>query len=301
MTINTQTNKLTGSWVALVTPMLENGEVDFESLKDLIDWHVESKTDGLVILGTTGESSLVSDDEFFSIVDCAVKHSENKIPLVIGCAATATDKNIALAKKLAQYPIEGLLCVTPYYIKPSQKGLIAHFTAIADAVDIPVILYNVPSRTGVDLHDDSVFTLAKHKNIVGIKDATGDIERFKNGISQIENFVLLSGDDLTALDFIKAGGHGTISVTANVAPKVMSDWINLALSADENVVKAETIFNQLMPTHQNLFLEANPIPVKWALERLNRIKSGIRLPLTRLSNHNQIELEKALFSSQIIN
>jgi len=293
--------------VALVTPMSEQGDICYTTLESLINWHVQASTDALVILGTTGESSLVDEEEYYKIASFALEKCDGRIPVILGCGAISTDKTVALAKRLSELGPDGFLCVTPYYVKPSQEGLVTHFRQIADATEVPVILYNVPGRTGVDLCDESILALSKHPNIVGLKDATGDIARGAHLIKQLPSFSFLSGDDETALEYVKQGGDGAISVTANIAPEEMSRWINeirekqsSGLNTDEDIRDAAELFQWLMPLYVNLFIEANPIPVKWALWRMGKIEQGIRLPLTWLNTSNQQTVEDALVASQII-
>lgn len=297
-----------GSMVALVTPMTDQGEICYSSLESLIDWHIDSSTNALVILGTTGEASLLNEQEYFRVCEFTLEKCHGRIPVILGCGGVSTAKTVDFAKKLAELKPDAFLSVTPYYIKPTQEGMVEHFTQIADATDIPVILYNVPGRTGVDLLDETVVKLSTHKNIVGLKDATGDIARAEFLASKLNDFALLSGDDETAFEFIKAGGDGAISVTANIAPNEMSLWLNGCLNKAKSVQKITEVdlteeldlFQRLMPLHRNLFVEANPIPVKWALWKLGKIKQGIRLPLIWLKKSNQAKLEEALISSQII-
>lgn len=291
----------TGSIVALVTPMYEHGDIDYNSLRQLIDWHVACGTDGLVIMGTTGESSLVSVDEHIEVVKVAIAHAQKRISIIAGCGSTATFAALELVKKLNPLKPDGYLCVTPYYVKPSQVGLIEHFSKVADVCESPLLLYNVPGRTACDLTNESIVELAKHQTIVGIKDAVGDIKRAKALFSQLGNdFVYLSGDDISAFDFIDAGGHGVISVTGNIAPEIMKQWCQIMLT-ERNIEasrrQARAIFEQLMPLHQKLFVEANPIPVKWALAQMKRIKIGIRLPLTLPGSVSQNEIAEALIKS----
>ncbi|MDH5433754.1 MAG: 4-hydroxy-tetrahydrodipicolinate synthase [Gammaproteobacteria bacterium] len=276
-----------GSLVALVTPMTQSGEIDYQALTSLIDWHIESGTHGLVVMGTTGESSLVSQDELVATVAATVEYVSGKIPVIAGCGSASTQHVLDLLGELNNVDVDGYLCVTPYYVKPSQEGLITHYQQVAEAADKPVLLYNVPGRTACDLSNESVVVLSQHPNIVGIKDATGDIDRVKELKKSLpEDFVLLSGDDATALDFMKAGGHGVISVTANIAPKAMSLWCEMMLKkADKR--QAEEIFEQLMPLHEKLFIEGNPIPIKWAMHYISKIEDGIRLPLSQPSESSK--------------
>ncbi|WP_196137677.1 4-hydroxy-tetrahydrodipicolinate synthase [Aliikangiella sp. G2MR2-5] len=284
-------NKLTGSWVALVTPMLDNGDIDFERLRSLIDWHIESGTDGVVVMGTTGESATVSEQEYLAVIEASIQYANGRIPVVAGCGSSSTEKAVSFARKINPFKPDGFLCVTPYYVKPSQSGLVIHFETLADVCEAPVLLYNVPGRTGVDLADSSIIQLAKHENIVGIKDATGDLSRLEAIKDLSESFVLLSGDDETAFEFIQSGGHGVISVTANVFPEAMKKWIELI---DKSEHKAKIIFDILLPVHKAMFLESNPIPVKSALSIKKRIENGIRLPLTRANHETYKVIENVL-------
>lgn len=271
-----------GCLVALVTPMTTDGSVDYDQLQQLVEWHIDQKTDGLVVMGTTGESSLVSDQELLDVVAKVIALAKGRVPVIAGCGATSTQKAIELAKQLALLKPDALLCVTPYYVKPEQKGLITHYNAIADSTPIGVILYNVPSRSGCDLSNESVIELSGNKNIIGLKDATGEIERVVS-LSKLvpDDFALLSGDDETAYDFVASGGIGVISVTANITPKEMFQWISLARSGD--FISSKQAFEKLIPLHQVLFIESNPIPVKWALHLMGKINSGYRLPLSEPS------------------
>jgi 4-hydroxy-tetrahydrodipicolinate synthase len=297
-------HKFTGSIVALVTPMLPSGEIDYACLCDLIDWHIENATHGLVIMGTTGESSLVSVDELYEVVKVAIEHCHKRIPIIVGCGSASTSSVIELVKRLNPLKPDGYLCVTPYYVKPSQEGLIAHYKAVADNCDAPLLLYNVPSRTACDLSDESVIELANHKNIIGIKDAVGDIARASKLFKSVpSDFLFFSGDDETAFDFILEGGHGVISVTGNVAPKLMAEWCELLLGEHvnaEDVSLASHKFESLLPLHKKLFVEANPIPVKWALMQMNKISTGIRLPLTLPNQSSKNEITQAMKKSKTL-
>jgi 4-hydroxy-tetrahydrodipicolinate synthase len=297
-------HKFTGSIVALVTPMKASGEIDYVCLRDLIDWHIESGTHGLVIMGTTGESSLVSNDELCEVVKVAIEHTDKRLPIIVGCGSASTSSVIELVKRLNPLNPDGYLCVTPYYIKPSQEGLIAHYKTVADNCEAPLLLYNVPSRTACDLSDESVVELATHNNIVGIKDAVGDINRASSLFKRVSSdFMFFSGDDETAFDFVSEGGHGVISVTANIAPKLMAEWCELLLSAhltSESIDLASEKFEQLLPLHEKLFVEANPIPVKWALIVMDKIPRGIRLPLTMPNQLSKNEITQALIKSKTL-
>ena len=271
-----------GSIVALVTPMKSDGQIDYAGLHQLIDWHIDSGTDGLVIMGTTGESASVTRQEHLDIVKSAIEHTNKRVPVIAGCSATSTQSTSELATELNKLNPDAVLCVTPYYIKPMQEGLYQHFSQVADVSDSPVILYNVPARTACDLENETVVKLSNHSNIIGIKDAVADIPRAKQLIDSIEGgFCFFSGDDLSAYDYMLNGGDGVISVTANIVPKQMSKWCRLLL--DKNVDDAKRLFDTLIPLHDAMFVESNPIPVKWVLNKMAKIDKGIRLPLTQPS------------------
>lgn len=282
-----------GSSVAIVTPMLADGTVDFASLERLVDWHVEHRTDALVIAGTTGESATLTKPEHVEVIRVAAERAAGRIPVIAGTGSNSTAQTIDLSRSVAGFPIDGYLVVTPYYNKPTQEGLYQHFMAVADALDRPVILYNVPGRTGVDLKPETAARLAAHNGIIGIKEATGDLTRVK-AIRDLagEDFLLLSGDDATAREFMGLGGQGVISVTANVAPALMADMCEAALEGDAAL--AAELDERLAPLHRDLFVESNPIPVKWCLWRMGLIPAGLRLPLTPLSPACHPILEAAL-------
>lgn len=284
----------TGSIVALVTPMHANGEVDQDSLKKLVEYHINSGTAGIVSVGTTGESATLNHQEHADVVKMTLDFAEGRIPIIAGTGANSTAEAISLTKSLDKTGIVACLSVTPYYNKPTQEGLFQHFKAIAEHTEIPQILYNVPGRTGCDLLPETIARLAEIENIVGIKDATGNLSRVSQMQALITSeFCYLSGDDATSLDFLQLGGHGVISVTANIAAKEM---VELCLLAKEQQFAQARMLNQrLMPLHRNLFIESNPIPVKWACKRLELIASDVmRLPMTTLSNSAQPIVEKAL-------
>ncbi|MBS3916987.1 MAG: 4-hydroxy-tetrahydrodipicolinate synthase [Sulfuritalea sp.] len=271
-----------GSIVAIVTPMLEDGRLDYPRLRSLMDYHVAEGTDGVVIVGTTGESPTVDVDEHCELIRAAVDYAAGRIPVIAGTGGNSTSEAIQLTAYAMKVGAAASLNVVPYYNKPTQEGLFRHFKAIAEAVDLPMILYNVPGRTVADMSNDTTLRLAQVPGIVGIKDATGNLERGTDLIKRApKGFTLYSGDDASALAFILLGGHGTISVTANVAPRLMHDMCVAALAGD--VVKAREINARLLGLHRNLFVEANPIPVKWAVSRMGLMEGGIRLPLTPLS------------------
>jgi 4-hydroxy-tetrahydrodipicolinate synthase len=270
---------LSGSLVAIVTPMLADGALDLARLKSLIDWHVAEGTDGIVIVGTTGESPTVDVAEHCKLIESAVEFAAGRVPVIAGTGGNATREAIELAKFAKRAGARYSLSVVPYYNKPTQEGLYRHFRAIAEATDIPMILYNVPSRTVADLQNDTVARLAQVPNIVGIKEATGSIERVTDLMKRVRtDFLVYSGDDASALAYILLGAHGVISVTANVAPRLMHELCVAARAG--KAAQAIAINDRLLGLHKNLFLEANPIPVKWALARMGRIAEGIRLPLT---------------------
>ncbi|THF65749.1 4-hydroxy-tetrahydrodipicolinate synthase [Pseudothauera nasutitermitis] len=273
---------ITGSIVAIVTPMHEDGSLDFVRLRSLIDFHVAEGTDGIVIVGTTGESPTVNVDEHCELIKVAVEHAAGRVPVIAGTGANSTDEAIELARFAAGAGASAHLSVVPYYNKPTQEGLYRHFRAIAEAVELPLILYNVPGRTVADLGNDTALRLAEIPNVIGIKDATGSIDRACDLIARApKDFALYSGDDMTAACFILLGGHGTISVTANVAPRAMHEMCAAALRGD--ALRVREINARLAGLHRDLFCEANPIPVKWAVEQLGLIGPGIRLPLTPFS------------------
>jgi 4-hydroxy-tetrahydrodipicolinate synthase len=284
---------LTGSLVAIVTPMFEDGRLDLDALKKLIDFHVDAGTDGIVIVGTTGESPTVDVDEHCLLIKTTVDYVAKRIPVIAGTGANSTAEAIALTAKAKSLGADACLLVAPYYNKPSQEGLYQHFKAIAEAVDIPQILYNVPGRTGCDLTNDTVLRLAQVRNIVGIKDATGGIERGTDLLLRAPaEFAVYSGDDATALALMLLGGKGVISVTANVAPQLMHEMCAQALSG--NLAAAKAANAKLFALHQKLFVEANPIPVKWVLQQMGMIGTGIRLPLVNLSSHYHPVLRHAM-------
>ena len=273
---------ITGSIVAIVTPMNADGSLDFERLKALIDFHVAEGTAGIVIVGTTGESPTVDVGEHCELIRVTVEHAAGRIPVIAGTGANSTTEAIELTRFAAEAGANASLSVVPYYNKPTQEGLYRHFRAIAEAVDLPMYLYNVPGRTVADLANDTALRLAEIPNIVGIKDATGNLERACDLVARAPaDFGLYSGDDMTAMMFILLGGHGTISVTANVAPRAMHEMCEAARAGD--AIRAREINARLLGLHKELFCEANPIPVKWAVARMGLIGDGIRLPLTELS------------------
>ena len=273
--------QLTGSMVAIVTPMHEDGGLDFEAFRKLIDWHIAEGTDGIVVVGTTGESPTVDFDEHHQLIKTAVEHARGRIPIIAGTGANSTREAIELAEYAKKAGAGASLSVVPYYNKPTQEGLYRHFRAIAEAVEIPQILYNVPGRTVADMQNDTMLRLAQVPNIVALKDATANLERGADLLRQLPPHVAVySGDDATGLALMLLGGRGVISVTANVAPRLMHEMCAAALKPDP--ARARELNNRLMGLHRNLFVEANPIPVKWAVAQMKLIKPGIRLPLTPL-------------------
>lgn len=284
---------LQGSLVAIVTPMHDNGALDLQALTNLVDFHIDQGTDGIVIVGTTGESPTVDVDEHCTLIKNTIEHVAKRVPVIAGTGANSTKEAIELTAKAKELGADACLLVAPYYNKPTQEGLYQHYRAVAEAVDIPQILYNVPGRTGCDISNDTVLRLASIPNIVGIKDATGSIERGTDLILRApKEFAIYSGDDATGMALMLLGAHGVISVTANVAPKLMHKMFVAATSG--NVKEACEINGQLFALHQKLFIEANPIPVKWVLQQMGKIGAGIRLPLVPLSNQHHAVLQNAM-------
>jgi 4-hydroxy-tetrahydrodipicolinate synthase len=289
---------ITGSLVAIVTPMRADGALDLARFKSLIDWHVAEGTDGIVVVGTTGESPTVDFDEHKELIRVAVQHSRGRIPIIAGTGGNSTAEAIELTASAKQNGATACLSVVPYYNKPTQEGMYLHFRKIAESVDLPMIVYNVPARTVADLQNDTVLRLAQVPGIIGIKDATASIERGTDLIRRApRNFAVYSGEDSTALALILLGGHGVISVTANVAPKLMHQMCAAALVGD--VKKARDLNLRLLMLHQRLFVEANPIPVKWALAEMGMLENGLRLPLAPLSDKFHQPLREALHEAGI--
>ncbi len=275
-----------GSLVALVTPMNQVGDVDYSALERLITWHIAEKTDGLVILGTTGESATISPNERSEIIKHTVEQVAGRLPIIVGTGANCTKTACKLTQQALELGADACLLVTPYYNKPTQEGLFEHYKAIANAVAIPQILYNVPSRTGCDLLPETMVRLAAEcSNIIGVKEATGDLDRLNVLLESLPQWDLYSGDDDTAADFIAAGGKGVISVNANIVPNKIHELCEAILSKDSE--KVYSIKQLLAPLNQVLFLQSNPIPVKWLLAQMGMISGGIRLPLTPLSSEFQ--------------
>ena len=271
-----------GSIVALVTPMYENGAVDKESLKKLVEYHIEQGSDALVAVGTTGESATLDEDEHCDVIKSIVDYADGKISVIAGTGANSTTEAITLTRKAKQAGADACLIVTPYYNKPTQEGLYLHYKAIAEAVDIPQILYNVPGRTACDMLPETVGRLSHIANIVGVKEATGDLSRVKK-IRDLTsaNFAIYTGDDATSREFCLLGGNGTITVTGNVAPRLVHEMIMAAMAGDKETALAIDL--KLADLHKNLFIQSNPIPVKWAVAEMGLMGKGIRLPLTWLT------------------
>jgi 4-hydroxy-tetrahydrodipicolinate synthase len=290
---------LTGSIVALVTPMDKTGEIDFDALKELVEFHIKSGTSAIVAVGTTGESATLNVDDHVKVAMKTLEYADGRIPVIAGNGANSTSEAILFSKLFANSGISAGLNVTPYYNKPTQEGLYQHFKAIAESSDLPQILYNVPGRTAVDLLPETVARLSKIKNIIGIKEATGNLQRLAEIKALVaDDFVLYSGDDETACDFILQGGHGVISVTSNVAPAEMAEMCEFALQGDAE--KAQAINAQLLPVHKKLFVESNPIPVKWACAELGLIPTAVcRLPLTTLSEQYRPIVRTALTEANL--
>jgi len=284
---------LLGSLVAIVTPMKGDGELDLGAFRRLIDWHIGEGTDGIVVVGTTGESPTVDFDEHRLLIRTAVEHAAGRVKVVAGTGANSTREAIELAAYAKQAGADMSLTVVPYYNKPTQEGLYRHFRAIAEAVAMPHILYNVPGRTVADLQNETVLRLAEVPNVVGIKDATANLERGSDLLRRKPaDFAVYSGDDATGLALMLLGAHGVISVTANVAPRLMHEMCEAAVKGD--VKRAREINNKLLPLHRDLFCEANPIPVKWAVQQMGLAEGGIRLPLTPLADVYHEQVRRAL-------
>ncbi|MDA1107531.1 MAG: 4-hydroxy-tetrahydrodipicolinate synthase [Proteobacteria bacterium] len=287
-----------GSMVALVTPMSSDGALDHDSLARLIEFHIENGTDAIVAVGTTGESATLDEDEHCALIREVVERVRGRIPVIAGTGANATSEAIRLTRCALQGGADACLLVTPYYNKPTQEGLYLHYKAVAEAVPIPQILYNVPGRTACDLLPETVARLAAVSNIIGVKEATGNIARAREILDRCgDKMDLYAGDDATAMELMLMGGKGVISVTANVVPRLMHEMCAAALRGDRT--QADAINQRLMPLHQDLFIESNPIPVKWALHQMGLIPPGIRLPLTPLSPPSQPRVRRALQQADI--
>ena len=290
---------ITGSIVALATPMHTDGSVDYPQLRKLIDWHIQEGTDCICVVGTTGESPTVNVEEHCEIIRVSVEQARGRVPIMAGCGANSTSEAIELARFAKGVGAQCQLQVVPYYNRPTQEGLYQHFKTIAEAVDLPVVLYNVPGRTVADMQHDTVLRLAQVPGIIGIKEATGNIERAEWLIRDVPaHFSVYSGDDPTAVALMLCGGKGNVSVTANIAPRLMHELCVAALAG--NIQRAMQIQFQLMPVHKHLFVEANPIPLKWAMARMGLCGPTLRLPLTPLSAQHQPTVEAALKASQLI-
>lgn len=282
-----------GSMVALVTPMTPGFDIDWAALTDLVDWHIQEGTDAIVAVGTTGESATLNVREHCQVIGKVVEQVKGRIPVIAGTGANSTHEAIELTEAAHSVKADACLSVTPYYNKPTQEGLFLHHRAIANAVAIPHILYNVPGRTACDMTNDTVDRLADIDNIIGIKDATGDLARGADLIERCaDRIAIYSGDDPTAVELMLMGGKGDISVTANVAPRLMSAMCEAAMAGDASLAREYN--DRLMPLHKTLFLESNPIPVKWALHDIGKMAEGIRLPLTVLSKQYQAQLREAM-------
>jgi len=288
-----------GSIVALVTPMYENGAIDKESLKKLVEYHIAQGTDALVAVGTSGESATLDEDEHIDVIKSVVDYTNGRIPVVAGTGANSTTEAIALTRKAKQAGADACLIVTPYYNKPTQEGLYLHYKAIAEAVEIPLILYNVPGRTACDMLPETVGRLSHIANIVGIKEATGDLSRVKI-IRDLTgpDFAIYTGDDATSREFCLLGGNGTITVTGNVAPRLVHEMIIAAMGGDKETALA--IDNKLAALHKNLFIQSNPIPVKWAVAEMGLMGKGIRLPLTWLTEDCFDAVRNAMRQAEVI-
>jgi len=288
-----------GSMVAIVTPMTVDGAVDYAALDRLLDFHLKNGTDAIVAVGTTGESATLDYDEHCAVMKYCIDYIAGRVPVIAGTGSNSTSEAITLTRCAKEMGADGALLVTPYYNKPTQEGLYQHYAAVASAVDIPIVLYNVPGRTAVDLLPETVARLSQIKNIVGIKDATGKLDRLAEMRQTCRpDFEFYTGDDATAIDFILQGGVGGISVTANIAPAQLSQAYAAALAGD--AVLAHELDAPLQDLHRDLFVEANPIPVKWALYRMSLIEQGIRLPLTVLSSQHHATLEAALTKANLL-
>ena len=291
-------NPIIGSIVALVTPMREDGSVDYEALRRLIDWHIAEGTDCIGVVGTTGESPTVSVQEHCEIIRVSVEHAKGRVPIMAGAGGNSTQEAIELSRYAKKVGADCTLSVVPYYNKPSQEGIYRHFKAIAEAADIPMVLYNVPGRTGCDLKPETVARLADTRNIIGLKEAAS-LERNRELLSRLagRNFALLSGDDDLACECVLAGFNGVVSVSANVAPRQVRTVIEAALAGKKQ--EARKLDAALQPLHKAMFLESNPIPVKWALARTGMIAEGIRLPLTPLAKQYHGQVVEALLAAGV--
>lgn len=288
-----------GSIVAIVTPMHEDGSLDLPRLRKLLDWHIAEGTDGIVIVGTTGESPTVSVEEHSELIKVAVDHVAKRIPVIAGTGGNSTAEAIELTAYAKEVGADASLLVVPYYNRPTQEGMYLHFKKIAESVDLPAILYNVPGRTVADMSNDTIVRLACVPGIVGVKDATGNLARGTDLLRRVpKEFAVYSGDDATAIALILCGGQGNISVTANIAPKIMREMVAAALAGD--VARAVALNNQVLPLHNNLFVEPNPVPLKWAMQELGMIESGMRLPLAPFGQAYHAGMRDALRESGLL-
>ncbi|HHX2513672.1 4-hydroxy-tetrahydrodipicolinate synthase [Neisseria perflava] len=287
---------LKGSLVALITPMNQDGSINYEQLHDLIDWHIENGTDGIVAVGTTGESATLPVEEHLAVIEATVKHVNKRIPVIAGTGANNTVEAIALSKAAEQAGADYTLSVVPYYNKPSQEGIYQHFKAIAEATSIPMIIYNVPGRTVVSMSNDTILRLAEIPNIIGVKEASGNIGNNIELINSVpEGFAVLSGDDPTGLPFMLCGGHGVVTVAANVAPKLFADMCRAALEGD--IATARRLNEQLIPIYNTMFCEPSPAAPKWGLSLLGKCEPHVRLPLVALTEAGQAKVRAALEKS----
>ena len=287
---------LKGSLVALITPMNQDGSINYEQLHDLIDWHIENGTDGIVAVGTTGESATLPVEEHLAVIEATVKHVNKRVPVIAGTGANNTVEAIALSKAAEQAGADYTLSVVPYYNKPSQEGIYQHFKAIAEATSIPMVIYNVPGRTVVSMSNDTILRLAEIPNIVGVKEASGNIGNNIELINSVpEGFAVLSGDDPTGLPFMLCGGHGVVTVAANVAPKLFADMCRAALEGD--IVTARRLNEQLIPIYNTMFCEPSPAAPKWGLSLLGKCEPHVRLPLVALTEAGQAKVRAALEKS----
>lgn len=287
---------LKGSLVALITPMNQDGSINYEQLRDLIDWHIENGTDGIVAVGTTGESATLPVEEHLAVIEATVKHVNKRIPVIAGTGANNTVEAIALSQAAEQAGADYTLSVVPYYNKPSQEGIYQHFKAIAEATSIPMVIYNVPGRTVVSMSNDTILRLAEIPNIVGVKEASGKIGSNIELINSVpEGFAVLSGDDPTGLPFMLCGGHGVVTVAANVAPKLFADMCRAALKGD--IATARRLNEQLIPIYNTMFCEPSPAAPKWGLSLLGKCEPHVRLPLVALTEAGQAKVRAALEKS----
>ncbi|RPD84767.1 4-hydroxy-tetrahydrodipicolinate synthase [Neisseria weixii] len=290
---------LKGSLVALITPMNQDGSINFEHLKSLIDWHIDNCTDGIVAVGTTGESATLDVAEHLAVIETTVKHVNKRVPVIAGTGANNTVEAIALSKAAEKVGADYSLSVVPYYNKPSQEGIYQHFKAIAEATSIPMIVYNVPGRTVVSMNNETILRLAEIPNIVGVKEASGDIGRDIELINNApEGFTVLSGDDPTGMAFMLSGGHGVITVAANVAPKLFADMCRASLAGD--IAAARQLNNQLIPIYNTMFCEPSPAAPKWAAAALGKCEAHVRLPLVALTEDGQAKVRRALEAAKLI-